>query len=247
MHHARPPRDMMPCPACWTSVKSAGHGDSHVVHHARKLRISPHRVQQALVSVLEVCASLANAPFGDGSLEGDRIGPRDGGIGPASVRIVHHHPARADEVSARALDGEVVDGDDRVAAADLRDRGRARDALRGHRADGVALGEVAGGDPAAVGCAVLRVERLDERDGLGVGAGVECRRVRSRPRDEERVLAGGGDGGRRSLSLVAAARLARVDGDVVDRPLEEPRGRGGILPREIGPVNGGLQPLRSGQ
>jgi hypothetical protein len=69
----------------------------------------------------------------------------------------------------------------------------------------------------------------------------------SSPRDEERVLAGGGDGGRRSLSLVAAARFARVDGDVVDRPLEEPRGRGGILPSEIGPVNSGLQPLRSGQ
>lgn len=84
---------------------------------------------------------------------------------PAPVRIVHHHPARAHEVAARALDGEVVDGDDRVAAADLRDRGRARDALRGHRADGVALGEVAGGDPAAVACEVLaravaRVERL---------------------------------------------------------------------------------------
>jgi hypothetical protein len=46
--------------------------------------------------------------------------------------------------------------------------------------------------------------------------------VRPRPRDEERVLAGGGDGG-----LVAAARFARVDGDVVDRPLEEPSGRGG--------------------
>jgi hypothetical protein len=90
--------------------------------------------------------------------------------------------------------------------------------------------------------ALARVERLDERDGLGVGASVECRRVRPRPRDEERMLAGGGDGG-----LVAAARLARVDGDVVDRPLEEPRGRGGILPSEIGPVNGGLQPLRSGQ
>ena len=70
--------------------------------------------------------------------------------------------------------------------------------------------------------AVARVERLDERDGLGVGAGVEGRCARPRPRDEERVLAGGGDGG-----LVAAARLARVDGDVVDRPLEEPRGRGG--------------------
>jgi len=146
---------------------------------------------------------------------------------PAPIRIVHHHPARAHEVAARALDGEVVDGDDRVAGADLRDRGRARDALRGHRADGVALGEVAGGDPAAVARAILaravaRVERLDERDGLGVGAGVECRCARPRPRDEERVLAGGGDGG-----LVAAARLARVDGDVVDRPLEEPRGRGG--------------------
>jgi len=131
--------------------------------------------------------------------------------------VVHHHPARADEVAARALDGEVVDGDDRVAGADLRDRGRARDALRGHRADGVALGEVAGGDPAAVACEVLacavlaravaRVERLDERDGLGVGAGVEGRGARPRPRDEERMLAGGGDGG-----LVAAARLARVDG-----------------------------------
>jgi hypothetical protein len=55
--------------------------------------------------------------------------------------------------------------------------------------------------------AVARVERLDERDGLGVGAGVEGRGARSRPRDEERMLAGGGDGG-----LVAAARLARVDG-----------------------------------
>ena len=93
-----------------------------------------------------------------------------------------------------------------MTAADLRDRGRARDALRGHRADGVARGEVAGGDPVALACAVMRVERLDERDGLGVGAGVEGRCVRPSPRDEERVLAGGGDGG-----LVAAARLAQVD------------------------------------
>ena len=155
---------MMPCPACRTSVKSGGCRDSHVVHHARKLRISPHRVQQALVGVLEVRASLANTSLGDRSLEGDRIGPCDGGIGPTPVRVVHHHPARADEVAAGASDGEVVDGRDRVAGADLRDRGRARDALRGHRAEGVALGEVPGGDPAAVN----GVERLDERDGLGV-------------------------------------------------------------------------------
>jgi hypothetical protein len=72
--------------------------------------------------------------------------------------------------------------------------------------------------------AVARVERLDERDGLGVGAGVEGRCARTRPRDEERVLAGGGDGG-----LVAAARFARVDGDVVDGALEEPRWRRGDI------------------
>jgi hypothetical protein len=78
-----------------------------------------------------------------------------------------------------------------VAGADLGDGRGAGDALRGHRADGVALGEVPGGDPAAVN----GVERLDERDGVGVGSGVEGRCVRSRPRDEERVLAGRGDGG----------------------------------------------------
>jgi len=131
---------------------------------------------------------------------------------------VHHHPARADEVAARASDGQVVDGRDRVAGADLRDGRGAGDAVRGHRAEGVALGEVPGGDPAAVN----GVERLDERDGVGVGSGLERGRTRPRPHDEERALAGRGDGG-----LVAAARLARVDGDVVDRPLEEPRGRGG--------------------
>ena len=170
MHHARPASEVVPCPACRISVKSGGCGDSHVVHHACKLRISPHRVQQALVGVLEVRASLANAPFGDGSLEGDRIGPCDGGIGPTPVRVVHHHPARADEVAAGASDGEVVDGRDRVTGVDLRDRGRACDALRGHRADGVALGEVPGGDPAAVN----GVERLDERDGVGVGDDVSA-------------------------------------------------------------------------
>ena len=69
-----------------------------------------------------------------------------------SLLVVHHHPARADEVAAGASDGEVVDGRDRVAGADLGDGRGAGDALGGHRADGVPLGEVACCDPATVNC-----------------------------------------------------------------------------------------------
>ena len=131
---------------------------------------------------------------------------------------MHHHPAPTDEVAARASDGEVVDGCDRVAGADLGDGRGAGDALGGHRADGVPLGEVACCDPATVNC----LEQFGARYGLWGCAGVQARRVRSRPRDEERVLASRGDGG-----LVAAARFARVDGDVVDGALKEPRWRRG--------------------
>jgi hypothetical protein len=72
---------------------------------------------------------------------------------------VHHHPARADEVAAGASDGEVVDGRDRVAGADLGDGRGAGDAVRGCRANRVAFGEVPGGDPAAVN----GLERLESR------------------------------------------------------------------------------------
>lgn len=111
-------------------------------------------------------------------------------------RIVHHRPARAHEVACGALDVEVVHDLGRIVRRDADDR-------RGARAgrDGVAGHEFRGAHPAAVRGA----EGLVERDMLRVAAEVE---PLARD-DQERVAVGGGEG-----LEVAAARLARVEGDL---------------------------------